>query len=164
MADDNYYKLLGINSDAETVVITAAYKALAKKYHPDVYPDKAKGEEKLKLLNNAYETLSDPDKRKRYDASFSSGYDHEEPKPEADKPFRETEANRQAPRWQMRGVGGLVHWITVFFAVLIISLTGSSGESDFILVVAFLPMFLLIFVLWVTKRRWIWFPWQHDKE
>ena len=178
MAHDNYYELLGINSDAETVVITAAYKALAKKYHPDIYPDKAEGEEKLKLLNIAYETLSDPDKRKRYDASFSSGYDHEEPKPEADKPYQETKA---AKSWSgLSKLKGIIkrllvvaHWIlfilAAFYVVLALTLglvLGASSVAKYLpaLVVVIVFLFVPPAVVWIITKRWIFFPWKHNKD
>ena len=53
------------SSDLE---IKKAYRNLARKYHPDVAEDKKEGEEKFKELNEAYEVLSDPEKRKKYDA------------------------------------------------------------------------------------------------
>jgi curved DNA-binding protein CbpA len=62
------YAILGVLPDAEQEVIRAVYLALAKKYHPDSSGN-ADGAEKLKEINAAYEVLSDPDKRKAYDAT-----------------------------------------------------------------------------------------------
>jgi curved DNA-binding protein CbpA len=62
------YAILGVLPDAEQEVIRAVYLALAKKYHPDSSGN-ADGAEKLKEINAAYEVLSDPAKRKAYDAT-----------------------------------------------------------------------------------------------
>ncbi len=62
----DYYKILGVNRSADEKAIKQAYRRLARKYHPDV--SKAKGTaERFKEVSEAYEVLSDPDKRKRYD-------------------------------------------------------------------------------------------------
>lgn len=64
----DYYEILEINKDASSEVIKAAYKALAKKYHPDNWAENtAEYEEKSKLLNEAYSVLSDTKKRMAYD-------------------------------------------------------------------------------------------------
>lgn len=64
--EQDYYIVLGVNSDAEPEVIAAAYKALAKKYHPDVSDDR-NAERRLQQLNEAYATLRDPKLRSEYD-------------------------------------------------------------------------------------------------
>ena len=66
MADKNYYDILGVSKDASPDDIKSAYRRLAKKYHPDVNkePDAA---EKFKEVNEAYECLSDPNKKSNYD-------------------------------------------------------------------------------------------------
>lgn len=61
---DDHYAALGVVCDAEPVVITGAYRALARAYHPDVNPA---GEARMKRINEAYATLSDPVARSRYD-------------------------------------------------------------------------------------------------
>lgn len=64
----DYYKILQVSPDAAPEVIQMAYKALAKKYHPDLNPDNAEwAQEQMKDLNEAFEVLSDPEKRARYD-------------------------------------------------------------------------------------------------
>ena len=74
ISSKNLYELLGVQFDAEDVVIVGAYKALIKKYHPDVWKGSTKvAEEKLKQLNLAYETLKDKSKRKAYDESLGLG-------------------------------------------------------------------------------------------
>jgi curved DNA-binding protein len=63
----DYYKVLGVGKDASQKEIKAAYRKLARKYHPDVNPGDKKAEERFKELNEANEVLTDPDKRKKYD-------------------------------------------------------------------------------------------------
>ncbi len=64
----DYYEVLGVPRDASEDDIRKAFRKLARKYHPDVAEDKEEGEEKFKEINKAWEVLSDPEKRKKYDA------------------------------------------------------------------------------------------------
>ena len=64
----DYYQILGVSRNASAEEISKAYKKLAKKYHPDLNPGDKKAEEKFKEINEAYEVLKDPKKRKLYDA------------------------------------------------------------------------------------------------
>jgi len=61
---DDYYEILQVSPNADEEVIQAAYKRLAFKWHPDKRPGDQFASEKMKLLNTAYEVLSDPQKRK----------------------------------------------------------------------------------------------------
>ncbi|MDB4538010.1 DnaJ domain-containing protein [Akkermansiaceae bacterium] len=67
----DYYEVLEINKDASHDDIRKAFRKLARKYHPDVAEDKTTAEDKFKELNEAYEVLGDPEKRKKYDAMGS---------------------------------------------------------------------------------------------
>ena len=63
----DYYEVLGVNKDASDAEIKAAYRKLAKKYHPDLHPDDKQAEAAFKEVNEAYEVLSDSTKRSNYD-------------------------------------------------------------------------------------------------
>ena len=63
----DYYKTLGVARTASDEEIRKAFRKLARQYHPDVAKDKKSAEEKFKEINEAYEVLSDPAKRKKYD-------------------------------------------------------------------------------------------------
>lgn len=63
----DYYKILGVEKKDDKDTIKKAYRKLAKKFHPDNNPGNKRAEEKFKEINEAYEVLSDNEKRKRYD-------------------------------------------------------------------------------------------------
>lgn len=71
----DYYEVLGISKDADDAEIKRAYRSLAKKYHPDLNPGDKTAEEKLKEINEAFEVLSDPDKRAKYDRYGHAAFD-----------------------------------------------------------------------------------------
>ncbi|BCS51891.1 DnaJ C-terminal domain-containing protein [Geobacter sp. SVR] len=64
----NYYDILGVSSNASDAEIKKAFRSLARKHHPDIAKDKTASEIKFKEINEANEVLSDPDKRRKYDA------------------------------------------------------------------------------------------------
>lgn len=76
-AKRDYYEVLGIARDADAGTIKKAYRKLAKKYHPDINPGDKAAEQKFKEATDAYNVLSDPEKRKLYDqfghAAFEGG-------------------------------------------------------------------------------------------
>ena len=73
----DYYEVLGVEKNADDAALKKAYRALAKKYHPDVNPGDAEAEKKFKEASEAYAVLSDPEKRRQYDqfghAAFEGG-------------------------------------------------------------------------------------------
>lgn len=74
MAQQDYYKVLGVNANATDQDIKRAYRELARRYHPDVNPNNADAENRFKEINEAYAVLSDADKRARYDRLGPMGY------------------------------------------------------------------------------------------
>jgi curved DNA-binding protein len=83
----DYYKILGVERKASEEEIKRTYRKLALKYHPDRNPGDKKAEEKFKEINEAYQVLSDPQKRQRYDQMGDS-----------------------YQRWQQRGAPGGFNW------------------------------------------------------
>ncbi len=76
MADKrDYYEVLGVDKSADDATIKKAYRNLAKKYHPDLNPDNKEAEKKFKEVNEAYEVLSDSEKKARYDQFGHAGVD-----------------------------------------------------------------------------------------
>lgn len=71
----DYYEVLGVQKGASDDEIKKSFKKMARKYHPDLHPDDKECEEKFKELNQAYEVLSDPEKRQRYDQFGHAGVD-----------------------------------------------------------------------------------------
>jgi len=67
----DYYKILGVSKNSSEEEIKKAYKKLALQYHPDKNPGNKEAEEKFKEINEAYEVLGDPEKRKKYDEWIS---------------------------------------------------------------------------------------------
>ena len=77
MSKKDYYDILGVDKDASEKEIKRAYRKLALKYHPDKNKDNKEAEEKFKEASEAYEVLSDKDKRARYDQYGHAGLENE---------------------------------------------------------------------------------------
>src|SRR5690625_2658936 len=73
MAKRDYYEILGVSKSASAEEIKKAYRKKAIQYHPDKNPDDKEAEEKFKEAAEAYEVLSDPEKRQRYDQFGHAG-------------------------------------------------------------------------------------------
>jgi DnaJ-class molecular chaperone len=81
MEFQDYYKTLGVDRKASDAEIKSAYRKLARKFHPDVNPNNKEAEAKFKQINEAYQVVSDPEKRKKYDelgADWEHGVSQEE--------------------------------------------------------------------------------------
>ena len=75
MANKDYYELLGIQKGASEDEIKRAFRKLAVKYHPDKNQGNDEAEAKFKEINEAYQILSDPEKRAKYDQFGSAAFD-----------------------------------------------------------------------------------------
>jgi DnaJ-class molecular chaperone len=98
MAGKDYYNILGVPRGAPEKDLKAAYRKLARKYHPDVNPGDKSAEARFKEINEAYEVLSDADKRKKYD-QYGSDFDN------AEAASRAQQARQQYANYG-RGQGG----------------------------------------------------------
>jgi molecular chaperone DnaJ len=95
MAGRDYYAALGVAKDASQEAIKRSYRKLARKYHPDVNPGNKDAEEKFKSVSEAYDVLSDAEKRKIYDEFGEDGL----------KAGFDPEQARQFRQWQQAGFG-----------------------------------------------------------
>src|ERR1700740_2120599 len=77
MAFVDYYKTLGVEKNATGEEIKKAYRKLARKFHPDLNPNDKEANKKFQQINEANEVLSDPEKRKKYDA-YGEHWQHAE--------------------------------------------------------------------------------------
>jgi curved DNA-binding protein len=118
----DYYKTLGVSKSAEEKEIKKAYRKLARQYHPDVNPDDASAESRFKEINEAYEVLSDADKRKMYDQFGSQWQQYQRAGGSPNDFWQQWQAQRGGPRTQSRTVSQ--EDIEQMFG-------GSGGFSDF---------------------------------
>src|SRR5881398_696875 len=103
----DYYKTLGVPREASQDEIRKAFRKLAREYHPDVAKDKKRAEEKFKEINEAYEVLSDSEKRKKYDelgANWKSGAEFRPP-PGAGGFGRQTRPQNGGEDFEFGGTG-----------------------------------------------------------
>ena len=112
--DEDYYALLGVPRDASPETVRHVYRQLARAYHPDASPGNPVGEERLKRITEAWETLSDPARRARYDQGLggrrqeqgASGQPETARRPQADRllaslsPEAFSLATEQPPGWE----------------------------------------------------------------
>jgi curved DNA-binding protein len=94
MAFIDYYKVLGIDKNASEKDIKAAYRKLARKYHPDVNPNDKEAHKRFQEVNEANEVLSDPEKRKKYD-QYGKDWKHAD----------QFESARQSQGYSSQGAG-----------------------------------------------------------
>ena len=90
MAKRDYYECLGVAKNADEKQIKSAYRKLAKKYHPDTNPGDKQAEQRFKEVTEAYNVLSDKEKRKLYDRFGMAAFDGSMGDPSAADPFGET--------------------------------------------------------------------------
>jgi len=97
MAGKDYYNILGVNREANEREIRQAYRRLARKYHPDVNPGDKSAEARFKQINEAYEVLSDKEKRQKYD-QFGDQWQYADQFAQAGR--------QQTPFWSFDQAGG----------------------------------------------------------
>jgi DnaJ-class molecular chaperone len=109
-----YYEMLAVPRTASTAEIKKAFRRLAREYHPDVAKDKATSEARFKDINEAYEILSDPEKRQQYDI--------------LEQEFQ-TPPNGEAPRYSYAEERASVRF-KYYYEILGVSPTASAKEID----------------------------------
>jgi curved DNA-binding protein len=120
VAFQDYYEILGIKREAADKEIKSAYRKLARKWHPDVHTgkQKAEAEEKFKKINEAYEVLSDPEKRSKYDrlgSNWQSGQDFQPPPDWGDNVRFYNSADFPGGEGGFQGTGGFSDFFETLF-------------------------------------------------
>jgi len=121
MAGKDYYSILGVGRNASEREIKQAYRKLARKYHPDVNPGDKSAEAKFKEMNEAYEVLSDKEKRQKYD-QFGDQWQYADQFAQAQR--------QQSPFWGFSQTGGQrFHFDEPDMGSLFGDLFGAGGRS-----------------------------------
>ncbi len=122
MAGKDYYQILGVSRNASEKEIKQAYRRLARKHHPDLNPGDKSAEAKFKEINAAYEVLSNPEKRKKYD-QFGEQWEHAEQ-------FAKSKGQERV-RWDFgRGGTTFEYGDLSDFGGILSSLFGDSGKGS----------------------------------
>lgn len=139
-SDKSYYRVLGVLEDAEDIVIKAAYKAIAQKYHPDKFDgDEKHAKACMQEINQAYATLSDPIERKKYDN------DRSEPKYEDNEPATRNVNQGSRAFSKTRMMNWTISLFLAFGGALI--MLQSNSFLGFTLITLILGLFISIFLL-----------------
>jgi curved DNA-binding protein CbpA len=126
MAEETYYELLQVSPTADLEIITAAYRALIRRHHPDRNPSPT-ADATTKRLNEAWEVLSDPAKRDEYDRTFAAGSSSRPAPPPRppNRPTQETPPPRPKPPPPPPRASGpeptgddLLDWLPIWFGLV----------------------------------------------
>lgn len=120
----DYYATLGVSRTATDEEIKKAFRKLARVYHPDVAKDKKVAEEKFKEINEAYEVLSDPEKRRKYDRLGADWNRQAPPSPENGYSYARPGAAGDAQEFHFEGSTGFSDFFEQFFG-------GRRGGGDY---------------------------------
>jgi DnaJ-class molecular chaperone len=118
----DYYKILGVERNATDAEIKSAFRKLARKHHPDVNPNNKEAERQFKEVNEAYQVLSDPEKRKKYD-QLGADWERGAPEDEVFRRYARTEGSQA-------GTGNFSDFFERFFGGLGGSFTGRGSAFD----------------------------------
>lgn len=126
----DYYKILGVSKDASQKDIKAAYRKLARKYHPDLNPDDKDAKKNFQQVNEANEVLGDPEKRKKYD-QYGHDWQHAGEYQNAHQYQHQSQGRQQqySGGWQDFAGNEGDNEFSDFFESLFGNLGGSRGRS-----------------------------------